>query len=268
MSISSAQKRLLVVLGLASVAVIAADLSIATREPTLEGQSVRSLVRQAGRDWTAGGFNHAAEDVFQRNGSKAVPGLVQIIGSGRHSFNSYAAGVLRAHPQLYLHLPTAWVRERADRAIQEADREATDRELAVVVCASLNQKAKAAHTALLAACQDPARGVRKEAAKALVRTDVDPAIAVPVLSGLMLQDGDSTVRYWAAASLGLLHENAKAAVPALRRATNDSNAWVASRAAEALEKAEKAIMAMDGRQHHVASTPARPEEQRDAEIGR
>ncbi len=256
MSMSSPRNRWLVLLGLASVAVIAAVLNIATREPTLEGQSVRSLVRKAARDWTAGGFDHAAVDVFRRNGSKAVPGLVQIIGSGRHSLNVYAAAVVRAHPRLYLHLPTAWLRERADRAIQEADHQATDREWAVVVCASLNQDAKAAHPALIAACRDPAPGVRKEAAKALVRTDVDPAVAVPVLSRLMLKDSDSTVRYWAASSLGLLHENAKAAVPALRLATNDSNAWVASRAAEALEKVETAIMAKDekhGRLHGLSA---------------
>ncbi len=195
--------------------------------------------------------------MFRRNGSNAVPGLVQIMGSGRHSLAAYAAGVMRKHPQLYLHLPTAWLRERVDRAIQEADRKATEREWAIVVCASLNQDAKTAHRALLAGCRDPAPGVRKEAAKALIRTDVQPAVAVPVLSRLLLQDSDSRVRYWAAFSLGLLHENAKEAVPALRRATNDPNAWVASRAAEALEKVEKPLMAIDEKQHHVASTPGR-----------
>jgi HEAT repeat protein len=126
----------------------------------------------------------------------------------------------------------------AERTVLDADRRITDREWAVVWCASLGADAKAAHPALIAACSDADWHVRKEAAKALVRTDVEPTVAVRILSQMVL--GDREVRKYAADSLSLLHEKAEAAIPALRQAANDPNEWVASSAREALRKIEDA----------------------------
>lgn len=101
------------------------------------------------------------------------------------------------------------------QAEQEEDGREKDREWAVVLCGSLNNDAAAARAALIKACQDRNPAVRREAAKALLRTGVPPAQAVPILSRLLVSDSSPDVRCWAAFYIGLLQEEAQPALPAL-----------------------------------------------------
>jgi HEAT repeat protein len=238
MSITRAIRRFLLVVSIAAVAVCRAGaVGFLMREPTLEGRSVRDLVREAA-DYSHGpGTNRGAAEVFRRSGSKAVPGLVRIMAPVRPSLARRAARELTTRYWLRCRLPKP-VLNWAERTVLDADRRISDREWAVVWCASLGADAKAAHPALIAACSDADWHVRKEAAKALVRTDVEPTVAVRILSQMVL--GDREVRKYAADSLSLLHEKAEAAIPALRQAANDPNEWVASSAREALRKIEDA----------------------------
>jgi len=82
--------------------------------------------------------------------------------------------------------------------------------------------------------------VRREAAKALVKTEVAPEVAVPILTQMMLRDSYYDVRSWAAYSLGLLGGKAQAAIPALRQATNDPYEGTRDWAREALKKVKNA----------------------------
>jgi HEAT repeat protein len=150
-----------------------------------------------------------------------------------------ARQIVRHHPEYLLRLPipaSGWL----EQAALEADRRQADREWAVLWCASLGPAASAAHTTFLRTCEDADWQVRKEAARALIRTDAPASHAIPMLSKMLLQDSNVCVRYWAAASLELAPQEAQAAIPALRRATNYNNEWFASRAREALRRIETA----------------------------
>jgi len=123
----------------------------------------------------------------------------------------------------------------------EEERRISDREWAVVWCASLGPDARAAHPAILAACRDLDSSVRAAAVKSLARIEVRPDQAIPLLSQILLQDCSGSVRGWAAFSLGLYGDNAEAAIPALRQATSDPYWLVPSRAREALKQIETAM---------------------------
>jgi len=234
------------VLGAAATAAAGvALLGLRMREPTLEGQSVRDLVRQATAYSQGPGTNHEAADILRRNGSKAVPGLVGMMAPVRPSPLTRTVRAITTRYWLGAHLPQR-IRDWAERATREEERRADDREWAVVWCASLGSNAWAARPALIAACQDADWRVRKEAGRALVRSEVSPAVAVPILSQMVLEDSNLVVRYWAASSLGLLHEQAKAAIPALRQVTNHPNEWLSSRAREALREVESTSLAKKG----------------------
>lgn len=116
-----------------------------------------------------------------------------------------------------------------------------DREWAVACCAFLNTNAVAAHSALLRACEDRNPRVRAEAVKSLLRTEVPSEKALATLTNHLLHDRSPEIRSSAAFYIGLLHEKAAPALPALRQATNDPGWLVASRARESLEKVQAAI---------------------------
>jgi hypothetical protein len=247
LSLMSPRKgKLLLVLRVAAIAGAGVVLvSPVMHEPTLEGQSVRDLVRQATAYSQGSGTNQEAADILRRNGSKAVPGLVGMMGPLHPSPLSRAARAITTRYWLGSHLPQP-IRDWAERTAWEENRRVDDREWAVVWCASLGSNAWMAHPALIAGCRDADWHVRKEAGRALVRTDVSPAVAVPILSEMVLQDSNFVVRYWAASSLGLLHEQAQAAIPALRQVTNHPNWWLSSRAREALREVESVSLTKKG----------------------
>jgi hypothetical protein len=237
MSISAAQFRRFLVLGLAAVPVMAGLFCLSTREPMLEGRRVRDLLKESQYD------SREATSLFRRNGSNSVPGLVQIFSS-RPSLGGRFAGELKKHYWFYGRLPrpiSTWVSEWVDQTEQKSTAREHDREWAVVWCASLNQDAASAHRALLRACRDPNPHVRAEAVKALLRTEVPPALAVPKLSSVLSCDSSAEVKGWAAFYLGLLHEQAEPALPALRQLTNSPHWLLGPRAREALEKIEFAV---------------------------
>ena len=198
-------------------------------EPHLEGRTVYSWLRQAANN-TYDNFPATCEavNVFKRNRSAAVPGLIRIIEK------PYSSGApwLKKHQWLFARLQTKRENSMNDEIV--------DRSWAIMICADIGPEAKSANPAIMNACCDPQWSVRREAAKALPKTGVPPAVAVPILSRMLLHDDYYEVRAWAAYSLGLLGEESKAAIPALRTATNDPNGWPASWARKALEKIQSA----------------------------
>jgi hypothetical protein len=235
---------------IASAFVGAAGVSaLLAREPQLEGHSVRYWVREAAAysgDLYPGatGTNSAAAEVFRRSPAKAVPALVKLMAPEHRSLSTCLAHELMAQRRIYERLPTRLLLWK-QAVISEAEKREADRKWAIVWCASLGPAATAAHTAFLKACEDGNWQVREEAARALIRTDAPPSLAIPLLSKMLLQDSNVCVRYWAAASLELVPEEAQPAIPALRRATHDSNQWFASRAREALRRIEAATTPKD-----------------------
>ena len=229
-------------------------VGLLTGEPTIEGRTVRSLVRQATHDSQFGSTNYEALAVFRRNGAKAVAAFAQILAPTHPDFASSIACALTKRYWLECRLP-AWLRTWAQRTVLEADRRKSDREWAVVWCASLGPEARAAHPALLSACRDLDPAVREAAVKSLARTEVPFRIAVPLLSQRLLQDSSGGVRAWAAFSLGLFGENAESAIPALRQATNDPFWLTPSRAREALQRIETAIATKKEAEFSLSGAP-------------
>lgn len=202
----------------------------------LEGRPIRDLIRQNRYTWSA---QSEGADILRHNGSNSVPGLVRIICS-RTTFSARVAARLKKSPSLYARL-TVRTKKWITQAEVDAQYREMDREWAVTYCGSLNEQAAAAHPVLLRACKDPNPRVRFEAVRSLLRTEVPPEKALAALTDRMLHDSASEVRSSAAMYIGLLHETAEPAIPALRQATNDTGLWVSSKAREALEKIETAV---------------------------
>ena len=239
MSVSWERRRLLLVALVMAAACGTGIVGLLTGEPTIEGRTVRSLVRQAAHDSQFGSTNNEALAVFRRNGGKAAAALAQIMAPTHPSFLRSLARALTERYWLECRLP-AWLRTWTQRTVVEADTRERDRESAVVWCASLGPQASPAHPALLAACRDLDASVREAGVKSLARTEVPARIAVPLLSQRLLQDSSGSVRAWAAFYLGLFGEKAEAAIPALCQATNDPFWLTPSRAREALLRIETA----------------------------
>jgi hypothetical protein len=227
--------------------VVAGALALLSSEQTLDDRPMRLLVREA---WISDPHQLEARELIRRKGSKVVPALVEIMAP-RTSLANCLARQIKWWP--YGALPLR-LREWAETEDQQQRSREIDREWAVVLCGSLNNNAAAARPALIRACQDPNSAVRREAAKALLRTGVPPAQALPVLSRLLLYDGSPDVRRWAAFYMGLLGEEAHRTLPALRQAANDPNEWLASRAREALRKVEEADALQTRRRDAVSFT--------------
>lgn len=231
----SRRKLLVAAVALISMFGLAKTIGLIRCEPTLEGRTVHSWLRQAANNSYCN-FPATCEavSVFERNGSRAVPSLIRIIEKPP----SLTLGWLRNHRVLFDRLPSG-LRSKLDNYLSD---EILDRSWAIMMCADIGSEAKSANPALVNACRDPEWAVRREAAKALPKTGVPPVVAVPILAQMMLRDSYYEVRAWAASSLGLLVEKSQAAIPALRQATNDPNGWPASWAREALERVENADM--------------------------
>jgi hypothetical protein len=156
------------------------------------------------------------------------------------SVGAVVSGQIKKRAWIYGRLPSR-LQNWANQTDGQAQLREFDREWAVVWCASLNEKAITAHAALLRACEDRNQRVRAEGVKSLLRTEVPPAKALPMLTRRMLHDSACEIRSSAAFYIGLLYEKAEPALPALRQATNDSVWLVASSARQALERVEAAV---------------------------
>jgi hypothetical protein len=256
MSTCRGRRQLLLILGI--VTCVLAGWGIvwvgsSTPEPTLEGRPVRELLRRAADQSyseyhpdlaTVEKYHAEVLEAFRRNGSNAVPGLVQLMLPVHASLVSRAAVDLNRRGSVdlywgragvYQHLP-AIVHDWVDRTAIEAERRRADREWAILLVASLGATAAAAHPALISACHDRDRYVRAGAAKALVRTHVPPDIAIPILCEMMLRDSDSEVRFAVALSLGEMHGSGAPAIPALSQAAADTDRGVTAAARVSLRQ--------------------------------
>ncbi len=184
-------------------------LCLFMREPTFEGRTVRSWLSDV-----AFGRGHAsAVQFFRRNGSRTVPGLIPVIEGKVLRFPQR----LRSHRSLFDHLPARvqkWATERSLRGLLL-------RTWAIEMCSEIGPDARGAERALMRACVDADYGVRAAAARALAKTQVEPAAAIPVLTR-MLGDSEPAVRGSASVALGLYGDAARDAIPVLRTmATNE-----------------------------------------------
>jgi len=227
---SSSRIRTVLVVAGGLVACGSVSIGLLTAEPTLEGRSVRSWLRKF-EDECCFSSGNKAWDAFHRSGTNALPGLIRIFYEKPPSLACAIVNRRRNGHYVPIRLES-W-------ASQKEDLWRSDRYWAMLLCADLGVEAKAVHALLIAACRDSDPCVRRDAARVLSSVKVSPAIAVPVLSQLMLQDGDCEVRSMAAYSLGQLGPAAQDAIPALRQATNDSYGGTRDWARKALERVEK-----------------------------
>jgi hypothetical protein len=210
-------------LGFLLLCAVAALVVVGT-EARLEGRFTVSWLR----DLSTGGKDAAAWELFQRQGEKAVPGLVSAMDPRR-------ATLARRMQKLpfYRWFPGRLKEWAEARAMMQA----LDRVWAIRLCASLGSRASNAEKALRAALTDLDPFVRGEAARALAQAKADPDRVVPLLVGL-LSDADSGVRSQAAIGLGVYGERARQVLPRLRSLTNDPEMKVAFSARLAVDLIE------------------------------
>ena len=199
-------------------------------EPTFQGRSIRSWLGEIQDITYTRPLPQEMIATFRQNASIVVPGLVQII-----EIRNPALHRLSQSPRLLGRpLPSAfqdWINQRFYR-------ELWDRAYAIELCSTIGPEAKGAHAVLIRTCSDPYWGIRRSAVKSLVKTEVPPKTAVPILSQISLKDPVYEVQEEAAKCLGLLGEKAKSAVPALRMAATNGHPAVKWSARWALERIE------------------------------
>jgi RNA polymerase sigma factor (sigma-70 family) len=118
------------------------------------------------------------------------------------------------------------------------DPSACDRGSAALCLAELGPDAKAAVPALLAALDDNQHLVNVRSAYALWKI-ARHKDAIPTLIRLLEKGRDGTTRAHAADWLGMIGPDARAAVPALKRARKDTGHWVAASAEAALNRIDR-----------------------------
>jgi hypothetical protein len=214
---------------LAALVVVLAAL----REPEYQGKTVREWVWDYALT-NRQGFHEPPTTAMQYVGPRAVPLLVTELQRQNSDLDKH-----RLKFRLWFAAPD-WISQKMQwREPPFLGDAYMLRESAAIILGSLGTQARPAIPSLRAALGDPTPHVRLQAAYTLWQ--IDHSLAAEVVPILMeLHTNQYNFKYYICLYFGSIGEDARAAVPLVREALNDSNPNIRRNAERALKRLEPA----------------------------